>query len=93
MDKARKMALSHLHLSHKEFYQLTLSEFVELIEAKNEQTKEEYKKLAQLAVWITAPHLKKPLSVDKLVQAEKENKRIDINEKRKILQELDEELG
>ena len=87
------MALSQLNLSHAAFYELTLSELAELIEAKKEQIKDEYKRLAQLAVWITAPHLKKPLSVDKLVKFEKEQKRINKEEKEKELKALEDELG
>jgi len=87
------MALAQLKLSHATFYTLTLSELAELIEAKKQEQVEEYKRLAQLAVWITAPHLKKPLSVDKLVKFENEQKRVTKEEKEKELKALEDELG
>lgn len=51
---------------------LTLGEFKELLAGYEWRHKEEMKKLAQLAAWVTAPHLKRPVAPEKLLKPKKE---------------------
>jgi len=74
-----------------QFWKLTFTDLEELLDAHRQRERKEWRKLAQLACWVTAPHLKKPLTVDKLVKdhRSKAERRISKEEKEKVLAELE----
>lgn len=69
-----------------------------MIEANKIKEKNEYRKLAVLSSWITAPHLKRPLNPEKLLDAlykeEKEEKRKTTKEEtERVISELENEFN
>lgn len=70
-----------------------------MIEANKVKEKNEYRKLAVLSSWITAPHLKRPLNPEKLLDAlyneeEKEEKRKTTKEEtERVISELENEFN
>lgn len=93
-DAVERLGFGALALRPWELYQLTLAEFNGMVEGY--QWREERKKehLAVLATWITAPHMKRPYNVDKLLnRKKKEKKKTNKEETADILSELINELG
>ena len=57
-----KYAVGVLNIKPIEFWELTLAEFNIMMEAHNWRQEQELWKMAQLASWVTMPHLKHPLT-------------------------------
>lgn len=80
---------SMIGLNLTEMYSLTLKEFNNYIEGYNRKEEKEWKKIAQLASWVISPHVKKPVSAEKLLKPKKnkETNVISLDEKRKYFEE------
>jgi hypothetical protein len=79
-----------------EFWSLTPGEFMELVEGYKWRNERDWEKVAQLAAWITAPHLKKPTTARKLLGKDKDKKarrKVSSNEKRDELASLKRDMG
>ena len=72
---------------------LTLGEFNKLVKGHKWREKRNMERLAQLASWVTAPHLKKPMDPQKLLKPQGEKKKANPNEQKEMLTELMEEMG
>jgi hypothetical protein len=64
-----------------------------MLEGFKERDKLEWRKLAQLAAWITAPHLKKPTTPEKLLGEKREKKRTTAEESNKVVIDLMARMG
>jgi hypothetical protein len=102
----KEIAFGPLNLSHDVFWKLTPSEFLELYEGwqwrENRRINElkdlhelELTRLAILASWITAPHLKKPKKPTDFYDPNKskEKKKTTPAESKRVVDELSKELG
>jgi hypothetical protein len=49
--------------------------------------------LAQLAAWVTAPHLRRPIDPRKLMQEEKTKKKTTPEKTKRVLEDLENLLG
>jgi dipeptidase len=58
-----------------ELGRLTLSEFIDMVKGYQWREKNTMQKLAQLASWVTAPHLKKPVDPKKLLETKQEKRK------------------
>ncbi|MGM7683741.1 phage tail assembly chaperone [Cytobacillus sp. Hm23] len=85
-------AYGFLCLKPDEFWSLTLTEFNLIV--KGFEMKEElaWRKQAQLAAWIMSPHLKRPMSADKLLK-KKITKKTTQEKSKKVVNELKDEFG
>jgi hypothetical protein len=76
---------------------LTLADLYDMVEGYNLREQKELEKLALLASWIMSPHLKKPITPDKLLkpaqtESQKNEKSTNPDETRRLLADLEEEL-
>lgn len=62
----QKIAYSFLNLQPHEFWRLTMTEFNLMIEGFKMRDEAAWRKLAQMASWVTAPHVKRPINPNKL---------------------------
>lgn len=78
-----------------EFWRLTLAEFNDLVKGYEWRDEQEWQRIAQLAAWTMSPHLKKPISADKLLNKKKDTKNnvVSLEDKRRELEELEAELA
>lgn len=93
----QKIAYGLLGLQPLEFWVLTPKEFKLMVEGYQMKDKSVWSKVAQLASWVTAPHLKKPISPEKLLNPEgsrksKDKAKTTEQESREIIAELEREL-
>jgi hypothetical protein len=91
----KQLAFGPLNLSHEQFWSLTIAEFNDLVEGYVWREERQMERMAQLAVWITAPHLKKPWTVEKLLGKKKETEqpKITPEDKKKLFEEMDAIFG
>jgi hypothetical protein len=72
---------------------LTHGEFLDLCEGYKEREQIEWRKLAQLASWVTAPHVKKPIDPRKLLGSDKEKKKTNKTETKAVIADLMAQMG
>jgi hypothetical protein len=94
----KQIAFGALSLRPDQFWRLTHGEFIAMYEGYLWREENDRKKMAQLASWITFPHLKKPLHPKKFLGEEKGNGKVHLNETspeitKKVLGDLMDELG
>jgi hypothetical protein len=63
-----------------------------MLEGWHWRDKREMQKLAQLASWTTAPHLKKPISADELLEDPKKQKKTTPEESQAVVKEIASEM-
>ena len=91
----QKIAYGFLNLQPHEFWRLTPKEYNLMVEGYKEYDYTIMQKVAQLASWVTAPHLKNPVSPKKLLDAgnnKKDRRRTTPEETKKYLDELEAEF-
>lgn len=78
-----------------EFWKLTLTEFNDLVKGYEWRDGQEWNRIAQLAAWTINPHIKRPVTADKLLNRKKDTKNnvVSLDEKRRELEELEAELA
>lgn len=78
-----------------EFWKLTLTEFNDLVKGYEWRDEQEWNRIAQLAAWTINPHIKRPVTADKLLNRKKDTKNnvVSLDEKRRELEELEAELA
>jgi hypothetical protein len=89
----KRIAFGPLSLKPHEFWQLTMGELMDMWEGYKWRQEAELRKMAQLAVWVTAPHLRKPWSADKLLGKKQEKKKTTPEETKQVLGELIADMG
>lgn len=92
-EEMKRIAYGPLNLMPEQFWSLTYKEFLELVEGYKYRNELEWRKIAQLASWIMAPHLKRPISADKLLGKDKKKKRTTPEETTRVLDDLMSEFG
>jgi hypothetical protein len=70
-----------------------MAEFNELQEGWRWREKREMRRLAQLASWVTAPHVKRPVDPEELIRDPNEKKKTTPQETAQILSELEDQMG
>lgn len=88
----KRLAFGPLNLMPQQFWELTLTEFKDLIEGYKWRDKREWEKIAQLAVW-TSQKLKKGTTAKKLLGTSNERKKTTAEESRNQVSELVTRLG
>lgn len=91
----QKIAYGFLKLQPHEFWRLTPKEYQLMVEGYKEYDYTIMQKVAQLASWVTAPHLKRPIPPEKLLGKKDENKgkkRTTPEETKNYLDELEAEF-
>ena len=91
-EAMKRIAYGPLGLMPESFYRLTYGQFLELIEGYKFREQREWDKLAQLASWTTAPHLKRPVSAKKLLGKEKKKEKTTPKESKRLVEELKAEM-
>lgn len=86
-----------LELSPEQLGVLTLADLYDMIEGYKFREERELDKLALLASWIMSPHLKKPITPDKLLNKRKDgssknDKATSPEETRSLLEDLENEM-
>jgi hypothetical protein len=76
----------------EQFWKLTLTEFMDLIEGYKWRNEREWEKVAQLAVW-TSQKLKKNMTAKKLLGTNYKKKKTTQVETREVLEGLTAEFG
>jgi len=71
----QRVAYGILGLRPPEFWELTPKQYLLMIEGHEKKDESVWNKIAQLASWNTAPHLKNPVTPEKLLNPRKESKR------------------
>jgi hypothetical protein len=66
---------------------------LDLYEGHKWREKRHLEHLAQLAAWVTAPHLKRPIDPRKLMKEEKAKKKTTPERTQKVISDLEELLG
>lgn len=92
----QRIAYAYLNLQPHQFWKLTLAEFKLMMEGFNLRNELEWRKVAQLASWVTAPHLKRPMKPDKLLgksDNNKERKKTTPEYTKEYLDELEKDFG
>lgn len=92
-DAIEEVGFGPLALRPVQLYELTLSEFNSLVDGYKWREERHREKLAVLATWITAPHMKRPYKIDKLLGRKKEKKKTNKEETASILDELIKDLS
>jgi hypothetical protein len=72
---------------------LTLGEFKKLVKGNEWRERRSMERLAQLASWVTAPHVKKPIDPMKLLKPKGEKKKANPKQSEEVLTELMAEMG
>jgi hypothetical protein len=80
-------------LTPKSLGKLTYGEFIDLYDGFKWREKRQLELLALSASWVTAPHLKKPIDPNDLLEPMKEKKQVTQEEKERVTRELEEKLG
>jgi hypothetical protein len=80
-------------LTPKSLGKLTYGEFIDLYDGFKWREKRQLELLALSAAWVTAPHLKKPIDPNDLLEPMKEKKQVTQEEKERVTRELEEKLG
>jgi hypothetical protein len=91
-------SFGYLNLKPSEFWDTTPREFQNMMNGFKLREDSEWQKIAQQASWIMSPHSgKKTPTPDKLLGKENNGKKVgkvvSIEEKRSVLDELEESLG
>jgi hypothetical protein len=76
----------------EQFWSLTLTEFLDLIEGQKWRNEREWEKIAQLAVW-TSPKLRKNTTAKKLLGKDAKKKKTTPEETKAVLSDLTSRLG
>lgn len=63
----KRLAVVELGIPPAQFGQLTFGELRMLADAKHKREEREMERLAWLISWLTAPHVKKPIGMDKIL--------------------------
>jgi hypothetical protein len=97
-DALKRVAYGPLNLMPADFWSLTFKELQELVEGYKLRNESEWEKYAQLASWITAPHLKRPISAKKLLgtgneKRSKKDRRTTPEESKSVVQGLMQDMG
>lgn len=92
-DGLKRTAFGPLALMPQQFWEMTPGELKEVIEGYQLRNELEWRKIAQLAAWIVSPHLKKPVTADKLLGKNKQQKKTTPEESRASLRELMIRMG
>jgi len=69
----KRLAIVELGVKPWEFGQLTLGELWLMVRAKQKRDESERERIAWLISWVTAPHVKKPISVDQILGRKSKN--------------------
>ena len=90
----QKRAYGFLKLQPHEFWRLTPKEYMLMLEGYMDYDDSIMQKVAQLASWVTAPHLKNPVSPKKLLGTDnkKSKGRTTEEETKNYLDELEAEF-
>lgn len=91
----QKIAYGFLKLQPHQFWALTPKEYKLMVEGYKDYDNSVMQKVAQLASWVTAPHLKNPVSPKKLLEPsndKKKKKRTSAEETKNYLDELEAEF-
>lgn len=89
----KRVALGPLGLMPQQFWEMTPGELKDMVEGFKLRDELEWRKIAQLAAWITSPHLKKPITADRLLGKNKQKKRTTPEETKAELQQLMARMG
>lgn len=89
----KQLAYGPLNLKPDELGRMVYCEFLELLEGYQWREKRELEKLAQLASWVTAPHLKTPVNPQDLISDPKERKKTTTEETNEVISSLAEKMG
>ena len=92
-EEMKRYAYGPLKLMPDQFWELTYGEFLELVDGYRYRDEIEWRKLAQLASWTIAPHLKKPISANKLLGKDQKKKKTTAEETAQVMNDLEAEFG
>ncbi|MFS1513060.1 phage tail assembly chaperone [Chengkuizengella sp. SCS-71B] len=82
-----------LSLKPQEFWSLTLAEYNLMIKGYELREEQEWRRTAQLAAWVMSPHLKRPITADKLFKKKQTNQITSPEQSKQVLNELMDEFG
>lgn len=82
-----------MNLTPEQLGKLTHGEFLDLYDGWKWRERRELEHYAQLAAWVTAPHVKRPIDPRKLLKDEKEKKKTTPEETAVIISELEKLMG
>lgn len=92
----QRIAYGHLGLQPHEFWALTPKEYYLMSEGFKRVDDANWQKIAQLASWVTAPHLKNPIHPSKLLdpkgEGRKSKNKTTPEETKNVLAELESEI-
>lgn len=88
----KRFAYGPLGLKPSEFWSLTLKEFTEMVDGYKLKDDLEWRKVAQLAAWVTAPHMKRPVTAEKLLKKQAEKKKTTQEKSKELIAELEAEF-
>lgn len=89
----QRVAYGILKLQPHQFWSLTIREYRLMIEGAEMVDEGVWRKMAQMASWVTAPHLKKPINPEKLLEKpNKEKQKTTPEYTKQFLEELEDEF-
>lgn len=89
----KEIAYGPLNLNPEQFGVLTLGELMDMYDGYLWRERRFMEQQAQLASWVTAPHLKKPLDPKKLMQPNKPKVKTTPEKTQKVIADLKNDLG
>lgn len=93
LEELKRIALGPLGLLPQQFWDMTPGELKDMVEGFKLREELEWRKTAQLAAWIVSPHLKKPVTADKLLGKNKQKKTTTPEETKARLHDLMARMG